>query len=81
MTEQQAFLVCQQEHEEDYNAIMLRIAALMRWPKSKATKWMSEPNPFLGEISPCSMIAHGRLARLDKFVQAAEEAVSENKQD
>ncbi len=72
MPDETAWAVCQQEHRAVYDMLTKRVADLMSWPMSKATKWMTEPNPMLGTVSPVHMLATGREARLEMFILEAE---------
>lgn len=72
MPDEAAWQVCQQEHREVYDSLTHRVALLMSWPMSKATRWMVEKNPMLGGVSPVHMIAHGRIDRLKRFIQESE---------
>jgi hypothetical protein len=67
-----AFTVCQKEYRDDYDEFVRRVSSLMAWMPRKTTEWMVTHNPMLGGVSPVSMIAHGRGARLDMFITEAE---------
>jgi len=71
-----AFTICQQEHREEYDEFVRRVGSLMAWMPRQATVWMTTHNPMLGGVSPVSMIAHGRAARLDMFITEAEAVVA-----
>ena len=63
-------------HENKYLDLMERVRVLMDWPHDKAMIWMSTANPLLGNIEPAMIIIKNRGARLEKFIEEAEQASS-----
>lgn len=51
----------------------LRLTALVRGffndDNKKALLWWVTPNPFLGGVTPCFMIASGRIEKLRAFIE------------
>lgn len=61
--------------EERARAMYERIAKMTGWRESKIRLWFQLPNPLLGNVPPEVMIMAGedRCARLEKFIEEAEE--------
>jgi hypothetical protein len=65
--------VVMHSYRRAYDYLLQRVEKILNDP-NKARVWMQIKNPMLGDVTPISMIAHGRSNRLDKFVTACEEA-------
>jgi len=65
------FQVVMHSYRRAYDYLVKRVAAILG-TESTARTWMITKNPMLGEITPVSMIAHGRSDRLDKFISECE---------
>jgi hypothetical protein len=63
--------VVEHSYRRAYDYILQRVEDLLG-DRHKAELWMCESNPLLGNVSPVSMIAHGRSDRLGSFISECE---------
>lgn len=66
------------KEQTEHDIAMMLIISEFDWSIDKADKWMSTPNPNLGEATPKHLILTGRGHKVLQFIRTA---IEENHRD